>query len=108
MRACGRLPEERGGNRSIHVNPRYAQLKRRAAERLASDEGVELRRRRATDVETVFGDVKRNWGFTRFTLRGIEKVAHEWRLLMMGHNLRKLAKALAGSGAEGAGTPARA
>lgn len=95
-------------NRSIHVNPRYAQLKRRAAERLASDEGVELRRRRATDVETVFGDVKRNWGFTRFTLRGIEKVAHEWRLLMMGHNLRKLAKALAGSGAEGAGTPARA
>ena len=56
----------------------------------------------------MFGDVKRNWGFTRFTLRGIEKVAHEWRLLMMGHNLRKLAKALAGSGAEGAGTPARA
>ena len=89
-------------NRSIHVNPRYAELKKRAAERLTSDEGVELRRRRATDVETVFGDVKRNWGFTRFTLRGIEKVAHEWRLLMMGHNLRKLAKALMGGEEEGA------
>ncbi|MBR0404483.1 MAG: transposase, partial [Eggerthellaceae bacterium] len=57
---------------------------------LTSDEGVVLRRRRSTDVETVFGDVKRNWGFRRFTLRGIETVAHEWRLLMMGHNIRKL------------------
>ena len=81
-------------NRSIYINPRYAELKKQAAERLTSDEGIDLRRRRATDVETVFGDVKRNWNFKRFTLRGIEKVTHEWRLLMMGHNLRKLAKAL--------------
>ena len=89
-------------NRSIYVNPRYAELKRQAAERLTSDEGIDLRKRRATDVETVFGDVKRNWGFRRFTLRGIEKVSHEWRLLMMGHNLRKLAKALMEGKEEGA------
>lgn len=95
-------------NRRIHVNPRYAELKRQAAERLESAEGTELRRRRATDVETVFGDVKRNWGFRRFTLRGIEKVAHEWRLLMMGHNLRKLAKAAAGGLSGRAGVPATA
>ena len=65
-----------------------------AAERLSSDEGMKLRKRRATDVETVFGNVKRNWNFKRFTLRGLKKVAHEWRLLMMGHNLRKLTKTL--------------
>ena len=82
-------------SRRIHVNPRRDELRKRAAERLTSDEGVVLRRRRSTDVETVFGDVKRNWGFRRFTLRGIEKVAHEWRLLMMGHNIRKIAGAAA-------------
>ena len=86
-------------NRRIYVNPHRDELRKRAAERLTSDEGVVLRRRRSTDVETVFGDVKRNWGFRRFTLRGIGKVAHEWRLLMMGHNIRKLAKKIAGAAA---------
>ena len=86
-------------NRRVHVNPRRDELRKRAAERLTSDEGVALRRRRSTDVETVFGDVKRNWGFRRFTLRGIEKVAHEWRLLMMGHNIRKLARKITGAAA---------
>jgi hypothetical protein len=86
-------------NRRIYVNPHRDALRKKAAERLTSDEGVVLRRRRATDVETVFGDVKRNWGFRRFTLRGIEKVAHEWRLLMMGHNIRKLTGKIAGAAA---------
>lgn len=95
-------------NRRIYVNPRYARFKKQAAERLTSDEGIDLRRRRATDVETVFGDVKRNWSFKRFTLRGIEKVSHEWRLLMMGHNLRKLAKALSGKEPARMGMPAGA
>lgn len=38
----------------------------------------------------VFGDIKRNLGFARFTLRGLEKVSHEWRLVAAGHNIRKL------------------
>lgn len=79
--------------RTIEVNPLLAAYRKRASELLTSDEGLVMRRRRATDVETVFGDIKRNWGFRRFTLRGIAKVSHEWRLLMMGHNMRKLAKA---------------
>ena len=41
-------------------------------------------------METVFGDIKRNLGFTRFTLRGLEKVTLEWRLVATGHNIRKL------------------
>ena len=86
-------------NRNIYVNPHRDELRKKASERLTSDEGVVLGRRRATDVETVFGDVKRNWGFRRFTLRGIEKVANEWRLLMMGHNIRKLARKIAGAAA---------
>lgn len=81
-------------NRRIHINPHRDNLRQKAAARLKSDKGIELRKRRSTDVETVFGDVKRNWGFRRFSLRGIEKVAHEWRLVMMGHNIRKLTRKL--------------
>ncbi|WP_302547014.1 transposase [Gordonibacter pamelaeae] len=56
--------------------------------------GVVLRRRRATDVETVFGDIKSNWGFKRFTLRGLEKASLEWGLAALGHNMRKLHEAV--------------
>jgi transposase len=80
--------------RRFEVSAKLVRYKKRAAELLTSEEGREMRKRRATDVETVFGDLKRNWNFRRFTLRGLEKVAHEWRLLMMGHNVRKLARAL--------------
>ncbi len=82
------------GVRSIYVNERLNGYREKAAALLTSEEGIDLRRRRATDVETVFGNIKRNWGFKRFTLRGIAKAAHEWRLLMMGHNMRKLACAM--------------
>lgn len=84
----------RSEKRTIEVNPLLTAYRKRASDLLTSDEGLVMRRRRATDVETVFGDVKRNWGFRRFTLRGLGKVSHEWRLLMMGHNMRKLAKAV--------------
>jgi len=43
----------------------------------------------------VFGDIKRNWGFRRFLLRGLEKADHEMRMVAMGHNIRKLTYALA-------------
>ena len=49
----------------------------------------------SVDVETIFGDIKRNWGFRRFLLRGLEKVDHEMRMVAMGHNIRKLTYALA-------------
>ncbi len=63
-----------------------------------TERGSALRKRRGVDVETVFGDIKRNLGFTRFTLRGLEKVELEWRLVATGHNIRKMF--LARTGAE--------
>lgn len=67
--------------------------RRRAERRLVSGEGIALRRRRATDVETVFGDIKNNWSFKRFALRGLEKASLEWGLVALGRNTRKLHKA---------------
>ncbi|MCH3925397.1 MAG: IS1182 family transposase [Atopobiaceae bacterium] len=76
--------------RQIKVNPTLNAFKSRASEMLRTEVGSALRKRRSTDVETVFGDIKRNLGFTRFSLRGLEKVTLEWRLVATGHNIRKL------------------
>ena len=81
--------------RVLRVNPTLDAFKRRASEMLRTERGSMLRRRRSVDVETIFGDIKRNWGFRRFLLRGLEKVDHEMRMVAMGHNIRKMAYALA-------------
>ena len=81
--------------RILRVNPTLDAFKRRASEMLRAERGSELGRRRSVDVETIFGDIKRNWGFRRFLLRGLEKVDHEMRMVAMGHNIRKLTYALA-------------
>ena len=79
-----------GFKKCIRINPRLDALKEKASMLLHTPEGSELRKRRGIDVETVFGDIKRNLGFTRFTLRGLEKTRLEWRLIAAGHNIRKL------------------
>jgi hypothetical protein len=40
-------------------------------------------------VEPVFGNIKNNYHFKRFMLRGIQKVNNETGLLALAHNLRK-------------------
>ena len=86
--------------KKIQVNPRLAAFKERASAMLHTDKGRKLRKKRGIDVETVFGDIKRNHGFTRFLLRGLEKVTLEFRLVAAGHNIRKLFLAESRKGAE--------
>jgi len=50
-------------------------------------------RLRKQTVEPVFGQIKGARGFRQFLLRGLEKVAEEWRLVCTAHNLLKLASA---------------
>ena len=90
--------------RQIRVNPTLNAYRRRASEMLRTEDGSKLGKRRSVDVETVFGNIKRNLSFTRFTLRGLEKVTLEWRLVATGHNIRKLF--LAESRKTGTGVPA--
>ncbi len=42
-------------------------------------------------VEPVFGQIKAARGFTRFSLRGLDRVRAEWALICTTHNLLKLA-----------------
>ena len=42
--------------------------------------------------EPVFGQIKQARGFRQFLLRGVEKVANEWGLVCLAHNILKLAR----------------
>jgi transposase len=91
--ACPLKPEctRAVGNRRVGINPTLNRYQQQARENLVSDQGKRLRSRRGVEVETVFGRIKQDWGFRRFTLRGLEKVKTEWGLLCIAHNLAKLA-----------------
>jgi hypothetical protein len=42
--------------------------------------------------EPVFGQIKQARGFRQFLLRGVDKVAAEWGLVCIAHNILKLAQ----------------
>lgn len=77
--------------RTIGINKTLEHYRQRARERLCSQKGIELRRRRGVEVESVFGDIKHNQKFRRFNLRGLEKVNVEFGLVAMAHNIKKIA-----------------
>lgn len=76
----------------LQVNRQLQLHKARAKSLLTSEEGKQKRKQRATDVEPVFGNLKFNKGRGRFMLRGKEKVAVETGLLVIAHNLAKMAR----------------
>lgn len=89
---CLKNPENT--HRTLQVNPELVRHRQRADFVLATQLGDALIRRRGVEIETVFGSIKRNMGFNRFTLRGLAGVTLEMRLVAMGHNLAKLTRLL--------------
>lgn len=79
------------GNRTIRISFRLREYRCQARATLTTQAGQQLRAKRSTEVETVFGIVKQNMGFRRFHLRGQDKVNTEWGLVSIAHNLKKLA-----------------
>jgi len=77
--------------RSLQVSPRLNAFRKQATKRLTSREGKELRSRRLAEPEAVFGLIKNNLKFRRFHLRGKKKVAAEWGLVSIAHNMIKMA-----------------
>ena len=78
------------GNRILQVNPKLDQYRSQARENLTSPLGVKLRKQRNIEPETVFGDIKWNLKYSRFRLRGKEKVNIEMGLLSIAHNIKKI------------------
>lgn len=59
-------------------------------EKLATDTGKATYKLRKSVVEPVFGQIKEGRGFRRFSFRGLARVAAEWDLVALTHNLLKL------------------
>lgn len=66
----------------------------RMRQKLDTEKGKEIYRRRKVIVEPVFGNIKQNLGFWAFRLRGLTKVKAEFTLISIAHNIRKMAKHL--------------
>ena len=62
-------------------------------EKLASEVGEAVYRKRKAIVEPVFGQIKEARGFRRFSVRGLVAVDQEWRLVCLTHNIVKLYRA---------------
>ena len=79
-------------NRIVELNHNLIRLKKQAAEKLRSEEGIKKRKKRCCDVEPVFANWKQNKNFRRTNLRGKEKVLVEIGLISTAHNLQKFSK----------------
>jgi transposase len=60
--------------------------------RVRSPTGRELYRKRKYMVEPVFGDIKHNMRFRRFSQKGMENYEGEFFLAAIVHNIKKIAK----------------
>jgi hypothetical protein len=60
--------------------------------KLESENGKALYKKRKQTVEPVFGIIKSVLGFRHFSLRGMENVKTEWKLIALAYNCKRLAK----------------
>jgi len=70
--------------------PQSLSMKERMRRKLRTKRGRAKYKLRKGIVEPVFGQIKQVRGFRAFSLRGLEKVRGEWRLICTTHNLLKL------------------
>lgn len=80
--------------RVIQVNHNLRRHKARVRGLLTSPEGLRHRSARPAEVEQAFANLKSNKGFRRFLCRGLEKISIEFGLLVISHNISKMATAL--------------
>jgi hypothetical protein len=62
-------------------------------DKLAEPENEARYKQRSTSIEPVFGNIKANLGYRRFSRRSLPAVNSEWRLICTVHNLLKLQQA---------------
>ncbi|MDN4527736.1 transposase, partial [Fictibacillus fluitans] len=79
------------GNRQVHWNTIYEEMKAKAKAALECEEKAAIYARRKVEVESVFGHIKGNRSFRRWSLRGLDKVHIEFGIVALAHNLLKVA-----------------
>ncbi len=78
-----------GNNRKLMVNEKWEQQKEYVRAKLSEEKTRSIYRKRKIDVEPVFGFLKADLRFARFSVRGKSKVENEMGLALMAVNLRK-------------------
>lgn len=92
------------GDRIIEVNHPLAEYRRKARERLTSEEGIEHRGRRCIEPEAVFGQMKYDMGYKRFRHFGLDKVKMDFAFLAIAFNLKKMCSKIAKAAKNGGNT----
>lgn len=77
------------GNRKIEINHNLQKLKAQARQNLESEKGKEIYAKRCVEPEPVFGNIKQNKHFKRFSLRKYPKINIEFGLIAIAHNFAK-------------------
>jgi transposase len=75
--------------KTVQVSIENQKQRKEVRERLSTEEGDQKYRKRKIEVEPVFGQIKYNREFNRFSHRGLSKNLTDWGLICVAHNLQK-------------------
>ena len=88
--ATGRLKHQQTIATASEPPPVEATAKETMRHKLRSEAGRSIYKMRKAIVEPVFGQIKEQRGFRRFSLCGLDNVRREWKLVCLMSNLLKL------------------
>ena len=95
----------KGNQRTIEVNHRLNEYKRKARELLTSEEGLKHRGRRCIEPEAVFGQMKFNMAYRRFRHFGKDKATMDFAFFAIAFNIKKMCSKIAKQTKNGGNTP---
>ena len=95
----------KGDRRTIEVNHRLNEYKRKARELLTSEEGLKHRGRRCIEPEAVFGQMKFNMAYRRFRHFGKDKVTMDFAFFAIAFNIKKMCSKIAKQTKNGGNKP---
>ena len=93
------------GDRIIEVNHRLNEYRRKARERLTSENGLKHRGRRCIEPEAVFGQMKYDMAYKRFRHVGLDKVKMDFAFFAIAFNLKKMCSKIAKQTKNGGNIP---
>lgn len=95
----------KGDRRTIEVNHRLNEYKRKARGLLTSEDGIKHRGRRCIEPEAVFGQIKFNMAYRRFRHFGKDQVTMDFAFFAIAFNIKKICSKMAKQAKNGGNTP---
>ncbi|MFC1524955.1 IS1182 family transposase, partial [Planctomycetota bacterium] len=90
--SCGQKGHCTKSQRRLVVRGEFEAERLRMRQKLKSEEGKAIYKRRKTIVEPVIGQIKVVGGFIQFLLRGLMGAKIEWKWATIAHNLLKITR----------------